>query len=83
MINEEKAKRPYVSDIMQYTDEVMSLEYTNGKWDELNKTILVFELMVKDTDASKDSRVRKFYLAMRKRLDYLHKLMEKKRVEND
>jgi hypothetical protein len=60
----------------------MSLEYNNGKWDELNRTILVFELFTKDMP--KDSlenrqRMGKFFRAMRERLDYLHELMEKKR----
>lgn len=82
MINEKEATRPYKSKISRHGDEVMSLEYTNGKWDELNKTILVFELMLKGTDASKAPRVKKFFLAMRERLEYLHELMEKKRAEN-
>lgn len=83
MIDEKTATRPYESKINKYGDEVMSLEYTNGKWDELNKTMLVFELMLKDTEESKAPRVKKFFLAMRKRIEYLHELMEKKRAKNE
>ncbi len=75
-------EKPYTSKIQQKTDEVMSLEYTNGKWDELNKTILVFDLFMKDKVWGEvDPGIKKFYRAMIHRRDYLSKLMAKMRKE--
>jgi len=81
MLDVKTALRPYNSVVMQQGDEVMSLEYTNGKWDELNKAILVFELITKDTQLDTIPRLTEFYWAMRNRRNALHNLMEKKRNE--
>ena len=71
-------EKPYISKIQQKTDELMSLEYTNGKWAELNKTILVFDLFMKDKMWGEvDHEIKKFYRAMVDRKDYLSKLMTK------
>ncbi len=75
-------EKPYTNKTQQYSDEVMSLEYTNGKWDELNKTILVFDLFMKDKVWGEvDPEIKKFYRAMINRRDYLSKLMAKMTYE--
>lgn len=79
-MRDSKKTKPYTNEVMQYGDEVMSLEYTNGKWDEINKTILVYELISKGNSLETDPDAKKFYWAMRTRRDYLSKLIEKKRL---
>jgi hypothetical protein len=82
MLDEKICKEPWCSDVMKYGDEVMSLEYTNGRWHELNTTILVYELFTKDIPKpplEHQQQMQKFFWAMRERLDALSSLMEKKR----
>lgn len=83
MIDSKIALGPYTSKTMKQADEAMTLVYLNGQWDELNKAIIVFELMTKDTLLDTIPRLKEFYWAMRDRKDELHKLMEKKRKEKN
>ncbi len=83
MIDIKTALGPYTSKTMRIADEAMTLEYLNAQWDEINKALIVFELITKDTILNTIPRLNKFYWAMRNRRDDLHNIMEKKRKNHE
>lgn len=79
--DDEVALEPYTSEVVKDTDRVMSYSYNNGQWYELQKAILVYELMYKESTLEGNKAKHGFYWAMRDRLEYLSELMAKKRIK--
>ena len=63
------------------TDEFMTVEYLNGKWEALNETLSQLETILKDSELANDPLICKFYWQIRRNKERISSLMIKKRKD--
>jgi len=64
------------------TDEFMTVEYLNGKWEALNETLLLLETtFFKDSELATDPLICKFYWEIRRNKERISSLMIRKRKD--